>query len=304
MTQREEILQWLNGPRSYDQGIDIYQRYGFNLMLKQMFRRSGRTDLTEMTLLEELRKLANLTEAQLKAIKPTAALSVAVSQQPSTRHSRPTATDATKQAIRFRERFPFLNEPSCPDVLKVAVADMFTAYGRYKEAHAKLQTIDDAAPDAAPDVAVPSVAVSQQPSSQPSTPSPAAQLSQEVVEMDNEIPLGNTVEYIDKRIAGLIEKKYSNAEKPKKAVAKKEPAKKVAVKKAPVKKEAAKKEPVKKEPVKKATVKKAAVKEAPAKKVAAKKAPAKKAAPKKETVKKAPAKKAPAKKAPAKKAKK
>ena len=182
MTQREEILQWLNGPRSYDQGIDIYQRYGFNLMLKQMFRRSGRTDLTEMTLLEELRKLANLTEAQLKAIKPTAALSVAVSQQPSTRHSRPTATDATKQAIRFRERFPFLNEPSCPDVLKVAVADMFTAYGRYKEAHAQLQTIDDAAPDAAPDVAVPSVAVSQQPSSQPSTPSPAAQLSQEVVE--------------------------------------------------------------------------------------------------------------------------
>lgn len=179
MTQREEILQWLNSPRSYDQGIDIYQRYGFNLMLKQMFRRSGRTKLTEMTLIEELRKLANLTENELKAIKPPTAQSVALSQQPSTaRHTRHTVPDTTKQAIRFRERFPFLNEPSCPDVLKVAVADMFTAYGRYKEAHAQLQTIDDAVPDAT----ITSVAVSQQPSSQPATKPSAAQLSQDVVE--------------------------------------------------------------------------------------------------------------------------
>ena len=182
MTQREEILQWLNSPRSYDQGVDIYQRYGFNLMLKQMFRRSGRTKLTEMTLIEELRKLANLTENELKTIKPVAAPSVAVSQQLSSRPST-TVPDATKQAIRFRERFPFLNEPSCPDVLKVAVADMFTAYGRYKEAHAQLQTIDDAVPDATiTSEAVPSVAVSQQPSSQPATKPSAAQLSQEVVE--------------------------------------------------------------------------------------------------------------------------
>ena len=184
MTQREEILQWLNSPRSYDQGIDIYQRYGFNLMLKQMFRRSGRTKLTEMTLIEELRKLANLTENELKAIKPSTAQSVALSQQPSTAsHTRHTVPDTTKQAIRFRERFPFLNEPSCPDVLKVAVADMFTAYGRYKEAHAQLQTIDDAVPDATiTSEDVPSVAVSQQPSSQPATKPSAAQLSQDVVE--------------------------------------------------------------------------------------------------------------------------
>ncbi len=45
--------------------------------------------------------------------------------------------------IRFRERFKFLNEPDCPDELKVLVADMFTALGAYKEAHAALVTMPD-----------------------------------------------------------------------------------------------------------------------------------------------------------------
>lgn len=45
--------------------------------------------------------------------------------------------------IRFRERFKFLREPDCPDELKVLVADMFTALGAYKEAHAALVTLPD-----------------------------------------------------------------------------------------------------------------------------------------------------------------
>lgn len=110
--------------------------------------------------------------------------------------------------------------------------------------------------------------------------------TQEALEFDEEIPLGNTIEYVDKQIGELIAEKYRDAEKTKKAAVKKEPAKKAAVKKAAVKKEPAKKEA----PAKKQT-----------KKVAAKKEPVKKVAAKKEAVKKAPAKKAPAKKAKAKK---
>ncbi len=45
--------------------------------------------------------------------------------------------------IRFRERFTFLNEPDCPDILKILVADMFTALGKYKEAHAALVELPD-----------------------------------------------------------------------------------------------------------------------------------------------------------------
>lgn len=100
--------------------------------------------------------------------------------------------------------------------------------------------------------------------------------TQEALEFDEEIPLGNTIEYVDKQIGELIAEKYRDAEKTKKAAVKKEPAKKAAVKKAAVKKEPAKKEAPAKKQTKKVAAKKEAVKKAPAKKAPAKKAKAKK----------------------------
>lgn len=92
--------------------------------------------------------------------------------------------------------------------------------------------------------------------------------TQEVMERDSDVPIGDTLEYVDKKIAALIAEKYSDEKKTKKVAVKKEPAKKAAVKKVSAKKEA----PAKKETVKKAPAKKAAVKKAPAKKAPAKKA--------------------------------
>lgn len=54
------------------------------------------------------------------------------------------APEPVRKMIRFREKYPFLNSPDCPDVLKILVADMFTAYGNYKAAHARLQVLGDA----------------------------------------------------------------------------------------------------------------------------------------------------------------
>lgn len=51
--------------------------------------------------------------------------------------------EPVKKMIRFREKYPFLNSPDCPDVLKVLVADMFTSYDNYKSAHARLQVLAD-----------------------------------------------------------------------------------------------------------------------------------------------------------------
>lgn len=51
--------------------------------------------------------------------------------------------EPVKKMIRFREKYPFLNSPDCPDVLKVLVADMFTSYDNYKAAHARLQVLAD-----------------------------------------------------------------------------------------------------------------------------------------------------------------
>ncbi len=54
------------------------------------------------------------------------------------------APEPVRKMIRFREKYTFLNSPDCPDVLKILVADMFTAYGNYKAAHARLQALGDA----------------------------------------------------------------------------------------------------------------------------------------------------------------
>lgn len=60
-----------------------------------------------------------------------------------TRSKYAEAPEPVRKMIRFREKFPFLNSPSCPDILKVLVADMFTAYGNYKAAFIRLQELGD-----------------------------------------------------------------------------------------------------------------------------------------------------------------
>jgi hypothetical protein len=41
-------------------------------------------------------------------------------------------------APKFRDEYPFLNEPDCPNELKILVADKLTAYKAYQAAHEKL----------------------------------------------------------------------------------------------------------------------------------------------------------------------
>lgn len=43
-----------------------------------------------------------------------------------------------KRSIKLREQFPFLKEKDCPEILKVLVSDMITAYENYRDGHAKL----------------------------------------------------------------------------------------------------------------------------------------------------------------------
>lgn len=54
-----------------------------------------------------------------------------------------TTPEPVKKMIRFREKYKFLNDPDCSDILKILVSDMFTAYGQYKEAFTNLQAMPD-----------------------------------------------------------------------------------------------------------------------------------------------------------------
>ncbi len=46
-----------------------------------------------------------------------------------------------KRSIKLREEFPFLKNKECPEVLKILVADLLTAYDGYVEGHQKLMEV-------------------------------------------------------------------------------------------------------------------------------------------------------------------
>lgn len=150
--KRKEITVWLCGPRDWTEGVALYQRHGVNLRLKRLFAVDDTANVRAM-LLDELRKLSGLTEAEFHRL-PRLAKGCAV-PSPETAQTPPPpvivfdgseyvpTSDTQKEMIRFRDRFPFLNSPGCPDVLKVLVADLFTAHAEYVAAHKRLQELGD-----------------------------------------------------------------------------------------------------------------------------------------------------------------
>lgn len=198
---KEQIISYLEGPRDYSQGVALYEQFGPNRMLKAKFRQIGECEMTRGTLIEELRKLSGMSEAEFagmhrkahhipsKAEQPVSPVPVRMyaddllialasrlgvtveklvsddfvkerlSQSPDMEQVRglkeelenaqskySEAPETVRKAIRFREEFPFLRQPDCPDELKVLVADMFSAYDLYRESHRMLvETPDDVA---------------------------------------------------------------------------------------------------------------------------------------------------------------
>lgn len=146
MTQEDitKLRDWLAGPRDFTEGASLYRRYGCNLMLKRQFA-VDRSPIAMAVLEDEIRKLAGLSEQQLAHL-PRIAKKVdnsgnsKDSENSDTR--KPISAEGQKK-IRFREKYPFLSASDCPDVLKVLVADMFTAYGKARESFASLQTFPE-----------------------------------------------------------------------------------------------------------------------------------------------------------------
>lgn len=81
----------------------------------------------------------NVTVDQLFADVPVEGLTE--DQQKAVEEIRPAYSvvpETMKKVIRIREKYPFLKEESCPAEIKLMLHDMFSAYDRYRDAHAKL----------------------------------------------------------------------------------------------------------------------------------------------------------------------
>lgn len=140
---RKEIINYLKGPRPWADGVALYLKYGHNLMLRKTFMHRMETADLRVTLIEELRKLAGLSATELSQLKRQASQGTEKTNETEAKKAQVEASPTVKKIIRFREKFKFLDKPDCPDELKVLVSDMFTAVGKYKDAHAKLAAMPD-----------------------------------------------------------------------------------------------------------------------------------------------------------------
>ena len=131
----------------YD-GIQSAKAQGADLLIVDT---AGRLH-NKKNLMEELRKLAGLSETAFRTMQRKAADSPHISSAfigavgeinaEETTVNVP-VTPVVENVIRFRDRFPFLNSPDCPDVLKILVADMFTAYDLYLKTFRELGELPD-----------------------------------------------------------------------------------------------------------------------------------------------------------------
>ena len=165
---KQKIIDYLEGPRNLAEGIALVLAHSSNLPLIRTLHRRRQDSLYAGEVFEELRKMAGLTPfafAHMKryAKRPPeeetktngspspsrpclAALppSPQAKAQPSPSSPAPQpVSDTLQKMINFRKRFPFLTDPKCPDILKILVADMFTAYGKYRVAHQQLAQVPD-----------------------------------------------------------------------------------------------------------------------------------------------------------------
>ncbi len=65
--EKKEIIAYLSGPRNYAEGVKRYERYGHNRMYKRRFALED-TEFSRALLIEELRNLAGLSEAEFKRL--------------------------------------------------------------------------------------------------------------------------------------------------------------------------------------------------------------------------------------------
>lgn len=168
---KEEIIKFFENDRSFNGAIALYSKYGRNALFLRSVNIKGDTPKNKESLLYELLKLTGLSGKDFQrlinapvGISPDAMEKLAtiaaklkaenLTANQKTPNSAPVdvevkalldkAPEEFVKSVKLRQEFPFLNENTCPNELKILVADMLTAYNNYVEAHPKLALAENA----------------------------------------------------------------------------------------------------------------------------------------------------------------
>jgi hypothetical protein len=141
MTPREEIVQWAMHDRSFIAGSNIYRRHGNHKGIKHKLDIQGETPQNIELLHYNLGKTAGFSEQEFNELLNNEVAELVVIDYSNT-ETRAKLIDEmpvlAKQGFKLREEFPFLKEKSCPDELKIMVADMLTAHDKFELDHEAL----------------------------------------------------------------------------------------------------------------------------------------------------------------------
>lgn len=149
----QQFKHYLKHDRSLQPAKAAYLDLGLNRSIRQRLNATTVADSLFRTVLEELRKLVGMSEAEFYQITsmPVIQLIEDAAEETASGESEGAQQDnggngqtyvgipeQLKVQTRLREDYPFLNAVDCPDSIKIAVADMITAWYQAKAGHAKL----------------------------------------------------------------------------------------------------------------------------------------------------------------------
>lgn len=153
----EQFRRYLKHDRSLEPAKAAYLDLGVNRSIRQRLNTTTVSDSLFRTVLEELRKLVGMTESEFYQITSMPVIQLAEEEEKGTQDDKSTnpptgdqegnkdqtqtyvgVPEQIKVESKIREDYPFLTSGDCPDVLKIAVSDMITAWYQAKAGHAKL----------------------------------------------------------------------------------------------------------------------------------------------------------------------
>lgn len=159
-TEKTEVINFLaNQPKNPSEAFnDAFALYrasnGKNLSQERYLNKIGATGTGLLTVIYELKKLHSISDYDVKkAAKALLDLEVnpdedlvkvvKLSIVPKELQDEVTkvfenAPDEVKTEIKFRDEFPFINDPDLPEELKILITDKFGHYYKFLDAHAEL----------------------------------------------------------------------------------------------------------------------------------------------------------------------
>lgn len=149
MTQ--SIIDYFTYNRSWNDGVKLYAQHGRNRAFLRKINIQGETPSNFEMLHYQLWSLTGKPEGEMIILmmQPVSQLSQHTatkisSKPPSAKsHIEPPKPQSIQEAtrIKLREEFPFLKSENCPNILKILVSDMLTAYDNYVSAHSDLYNV-------------------------------------------------------------------------------------------------------------------------------------------------------------------